>query len=283
MKLILGIANFDNEYGLSNKLKKKNFKKILSKLRKFKINEIDTATNYIESNNALSKLDVSNYKFNLKIPLIKYKKNFQADILNYINRFKVKIKTNKINTLMFHDRKQIYQKNFKYILKFIKNLKEKKIINRYGFSIYNLDEFYKIIKFCNPDIIQVPINIFDQRFTSEKINNLLGKKKIQLHARSIFLQGVLLNKSIQLNHKVSNIILKKYWNVVTKLKCDPLIFNLSFLLNMKFINKVIVSFDTEKQIKYFFLAMRKKLKYNKKIYKSLSQTNKNLILPYLWK
>ena len=40
--------------------------------------------------------------------------------------------------------------------------------------------------------MQFPFNVFDQRILDKKIQNLLIKKKIKVHMRSIFLQGLLL-------------------------------------------------------------------------------------------
>ena len=56
-----------------------------------------------------------------------------SQILNQINIFKIKLNINKINILMFHDRKQIYEKNFEQILNFTKFLKKKKNNKRIWF------------------------------------------------------------------------------------------------------------------------------------------------------
>lgn len=283
MKLVLGVANFDSSYGLINKLKKKSISLILNKVKKKGINEIDTAINYRKSNQIISKLNIESFKINTKLPLIKYSKNFKNNILNEINRFKINLNIKKINILMFHDRKQIYQKNFKYILDFVKFLKKKKIINGYGFSVYNEDELFKISELCNPDVIQIPLNLFDQRFKNNKIIKIAKIKKIKLHARSVFLQGLLLNRSLKFNNNKSKKILKNYWDFILDSKYDALQFNINFLLKQKFIDKFIVSFDNIEQIKRFYWCLKKKSSFRKINYDLLSQNYKKLILPYLWK
>ena len=283
MKLVLGIANFDKSYGLNNHLKKKNTNSILCKVKKKGINEIDTAINYKKSNQIISKLNIKKFKINTKLPLIRYSKNYKNEILNQINIFKIKLNINKINILMFHDRKQIYEKNFKHILNFTKFLKKKKIINGYGFSVYNVDEFLKISELSNPDVIQIPLNLFDQRFINNKIIKIAKKKKIKLHARSVFLQGLLLNRFVKFNDNKSKKILTKYWNFILDSKFDPLKFNIKFLLKQKFIDRFIVSFDNIVQIQRFYSCLNEKLSSRKINYDLLSQNYKKLILPYLWK
>ena len=37
-------------------------------------------------------------------------------------------------------------------------------------------------------MVQLPLNVFDQRFNQAKIVKKIKKKKIEVHARSVFLQ-----------------------------------------------------------------------------------------------
>ena len=62
-----------------------------------------------------------------------------------------------------------------------------------------MDELDNILKIFTPDIVQFPLNVFDQSFNDKSYLKSLKQKKIELHARSIFLQGTLL-KNMN-NHK----------------------------------------------------------------------------------
>jgi hypothetical protein len=73
--------------------------------------------------------------------------------------------------------------------------KEKGFISKIGFSLYSPDELKKIYKIFKPDIVQIPINILDNRFESAGWLDVLQKDKVEIHARSIFLQGLLLENS----------------------------------------------------------------------------------------
>ena len=64
-------------------------------------------------------------------------------------------------------------------------------IKNIGVSLYNPKDLFKVIKVRIPDAIQVPINIFDKRFLDKKVIDCLKKNNIKMHARSIFLQGLL--------------------------------------------------------------------------------------------
>ena len=78
--------------------------------------------------------------------------------------------------------------------KIFETLKEakKKIIKKYGYSIYSFSNLKKICNKVKPDIIQCPYNILDRRLTEKNNLNFLKKNSIEVHVRSVFLQGLLL-------------------------------------------------------------------------------------------
>ena len=82
-------------------------------------------------------------------------------------------------------------------------MKIKKIglVKKIGFSVYKSLDLKKFIKLYNFDIIQFPFNVFDQRILQKKIQYMLKSKKIELHIRSIFLQGLLLLSSKEIIQK----------------------------------------------------------------------------------
>ena len=92
---------------------------------------------------------------------------------------------------MAHSTELFLKKSFQ---KKISNLK-KQFNFQVGVSIYENNELYKLKKFFDLiNIIQIPYNIINFKFSINKFLKLLRQKKIKLHARSIFYQGVLLMK-----------------------------------------------------------------------------------------
>ena len=179
--------------------------KILNIANKRGIKEIDTSCNYGESENVIKSIfnakKFHKWKINTKIDRRYLKKNYisEKNLNEIIDKFK-----NKLNTILAHNTKDLIQS--KKYLKIFNSLKRNKI--KVGYSVYDLNETFKAIKILKPDIIQVPINILDKRFTSIKFLKLVKKYKIIVQARSIFLQGLLFQKK--------NTILKKtnYQNII---------------------------------------------------------------------
>ena len=70
-----------------------------------------------------------------------------------------------------------------------------------------------------PDIVQCPLNIFDQRINSSGWLKKLKKYNVEIHVRSVFLQGLLLQSYENIPKKFdkwSNIL--KEWSLLCKKK-----------------------------------------------------------------
>jgi aryl-alcohol dehydrogenase-like predicted oxidoreductase len=210
MKLVLGSAQFGSDYGLVNGKKIKNLDifKIENLVFKSKISFIDTSINYgnseyIIGNSKLKKLKIIT-KF--KLP------NESISIKNWvdlkINLSLKNLNVNNIYGLLIHDVNDLFKKNGKEYLKCLHNLKKSGIVKYIGLSVYCPNDLNRVWKFWKPDIVQLPFNIFDQRFLLSKWLEKLKKNKVKIFARSCFLQGLLISdyKLIQQFKKYNNLL-----------------------------------------------------------------------------
>jgi aryl-alcohol dehydrogenase-like predicted oxidoreductase len=199
-KICIGTAQLsDPYYGFLNKKKKslpiKDFKKILKFAIKKKISYIDTALSYNRVDNKLSKFKKLNrkFKFITKIP-----KNFfleQQPELTYTKLLiesKTRLGINKFYAVLLHDPKDLNSEQILRLRVFLESLKKNKITKKIGISIYSLKDFKLIKKYFTPELIQANFNFFDREFDNKSFIKYLKKNNILFFARSIFLQGVLL-------------------------------------------------------------------------------------------
>jgi aryl-alcohol dehydrogenase-like predicted oxidoreductase len=159
-------------------------------------------------------------------------------------------------------------------------LKKKKIIKKIGISIYEPQEIKKIWNFWKPDIIQVPFNIIDNRILNSGWINILKKFKVKIYARSIFLQGLLVNQdnSFKIN-KDYKILLNKYMNWCYKNNISLIHGCLHFVKQFKKIDYLVVGFNNYIQLKEIIDVFKKK----QIVVPRKFSTNKiNLIDPRKW-
>ena len=158
-------------------------------------------------------------------------------------------------------------------------------IKNIGVSLYNPKDLFKVIKVRIPDAIQVPINIFDKRFLDKKVIDCLKKNNIKMHARSIFLQGLLFMDKKEIYKRFINVskIYEKILKISHKEKLDLSYLSLVWVYNKKEIDKVVLGVNSLKQLKLNLKYVKNKIS-NKSI-KLIDEINlhKNKITkPYLW-
>jgi aryl-alcohol dehydrogenase-like predicted oxidoreductase len=283
MKLVIGSAQLGMNYGLFNnkKINRKEFKKIEKLVLSSKINFIDTATSYGNSEKIIgnSKLKKLHIITKIKLPS---KKNIHIRnwVSKEISRSLVKLKINKIYGVLIHNYKDLLGKNGKDYLLSLQELKRKKIIRKIGVSVYNPQEIKSIWKFWKPDLIQAPFNPLDNRILDSGWINILKKFKVKIFVRSIFLQGLLINEnnSFVIN-KNSKILLNKFRNWCFKNNVSLLQACLHFIKQFKKIDYLVVGFNNYNQLKEIIDVFKKK---QINIPRKFFTKNINLIDPRKW-
>ena len=105
---------------------------------------------------------------------------------------------------------------------------------------------------------------------------------IEIHVRSLFLQGLLLMDKLSLPKKFYrwDKLFSKYYNYLEKLDIDPLTLNLSFPQSFNKINKYIVGIDSLNHLKQIVSA----LEVNRSIisYPDIEVNDPDLINPSNW-
>ena len=285
-KIILGTAALNSSYGWNKSNNFNDFKSLLVFSRFLGIDTIDTAPSYFYG---LKNANIfHNFKFKIisKIPTIR---NLTKDVIKlFLNKQLLTnynlFKTKKIYCLLFHDADDFYSDKIKLVLNELILLKKKGIIKKIGVSVYHPQQIFQILNVFHPlvpDIVQLPINILDNRFKNNDMLKLLKDKKIEIHARSIFLQGILLNNFYKLPayfFKWKEIFL--LWEKI-KQKAYPETICFNYVYNIPEIDKIIIGFTNLNEINSFYVHSR--LKKHVQIPKKLTSCSDiNLLNPQNW-
>jgi len=253
MKLVLGSAQFGMNYGIlkNRKINFHELKKIKNLCLKSNIRFIDTASGYGDSENVIAKSKLNYLNIITKIKLPKNKNlNLERWVSKEIVKSLKKLKINKVYAVLIHNYKDLLGSRGKNYLFFLRQLKKKKIINKLGLSIYSTNEIKKIWKFWKPDIIQVPFNVIDNQILNSKWLVILKKFKIKIFARSIFLQGILVNRHDNLKFKKKHKdVLNRFKNWCSKNGISNIKGCLHFVKQYKKIDYLIVGFNNYTHLK----------------------------------
>ena len=178
-KIAIGTTNFGMKYGVANKEQTPydEVKKIIDFSRLQGINSYDTAPLYGSSEKVLGTLCESNDIINTKIVQINNDEINDSKIQfiekTFYNSLK-NLKKDKIYSLLVHKIDNLLGTGGEKLFRWMKKLKTKGLIDKIGVSVYNEKELGLILGQYEIDLVQLPLNILDQRFVKSGYINLLS-------------------------------------------------------------------------------------------------------------
>ena len=274
------------DYGVNNnygRISNKESFQILSLAYSNGINILDTAEVYGNSHQIIGKFHHSNpnskFKIITKLPHDVKTHKIKSKVFEYLKVLRVE----KIETLMFHSFDDF--KNNIIAIELLNSLKSDGYINNIGVSVYTNNQIEFLIDKDSIDVVQLPFNLLDNiRVRGELIKKLKESKKI-VHSRSAFLQGLFFKKIDENNNIVrelnKELILLN--NIKSKLGCTMEELALSYCINQKLIDKVIIGVDSVSQLNANLKATHFNLPSKFKIdIDNINVKNLKLLNPSLW-
>lgn len=292
MKIALGTVQFGLNYGVSNQYGQPNaseIDKILSLASQNKITLLDTASGYGNSHEQLKRQKVYQRGFDLITKLPPHcKPTFsQDDIEHYLtllsNTFD-ELGTSNLTGLLFHQADDLLKDNIAPLLKALTKLKTENRIKNIGISVYPNTPLEQVLNTYNFDIIQLPYNLLDRFFESSGWLNKLSNKGIEIHARSLFLQGLLLMRKADYPDYFKPWLkaLNKVDKIAKHLNVSKLALCLAYIEQQKSISKWIIGVNLASELEEILRAYEVALTLAKHDLPDLSVANDALTNPAQW-
>ena len=284
-KLILGTAQFGQNYGITNvtgKVSEVEIKSIFRNARLNQIHTLDTASTYGDSEPVLGNIGVSDFDVITKLPSLGsatsdcyeiYKKSIEGSLKD--------LKMSRIDTVLLHRPEELISSYGDTIYNALHKLKDDGLVDRIGISIYSpelLDNIYPKYFF---DVIQAPLNIFDRRIISSGWLGRLSEMGVSVIARSVFLQGILLSQVNDLPAYFSKWrpLFMQWIEFYQENGLSALEASLQFIVQVQEIDKIIVGVESEHQLTEIVRAINNPVIIE---YNDLETDDLGLISPVHW-
>ena len=279
MKIALGTAQFGLDYGISNnsgKVPIGEVKDILDFAISNDINTLDTATVYGDSEKVLGEVGVGDFNIITKtIPLKGNSNNVVDAFYQSLNN----LKRSEINSLLIHDINDVQSSDFEVLFDKLIKLKEEGLIKKIGFSTYTPSQVDFLLTNFDFDLIQLPFNVFDTRLIEGGQLKSLKNHDVEIHARSTFLQGVLVDfESLSDYFLIWKKYFDEYQSIVKESGLSLLSYALNFSLNIHEIDKVLVGVNSKKQLTEIIKEVKREISIE-----PYPINDVNLLNPSLWK
>jgi len=188
-KLGLGTVQFGQPYGVSNTVGRVAFdeaRAILSRAANGAIGVLDTAALYGEAEDVLGRLDTQCFRIVTKT------RDLRNDVEAVIARARQSARTlGHVEMLLVHWAGDLAGAQGEDLWAALQQLKDQGIVGGIGISAYAADDPVTLALKFRPDAMQLPFSLLDQRLLQNGTLTKLHELGIEIHARSVFLQGLL--------------------------------------------------------------------------------------------
>jgi aryl-alcohol dehydrogenase-like predicted oxidoreductase len=283
LKLALGTVQFGLPYGINNLSgipKDEELVSIFSFAKQSGINVLDTAQGYGNSEERIAILSNDEFSVISKFKQLAAPFPFHKELEESLK----KLKKSSLYGYLAHDG-DLLIKNPNW-WEGLQLAKQQGLVKKIGYSLYSVNQLEKLLaKQMLPDIIQFPYNILDRRF--ETFFKELNSKGVEIHTRSVYLQGLFQMESSQVPNYLAPI--QTYLKIVREIaKRNQLSIGqicLRFVINNPFINKAVIGVDNLSQLKEN-VSICQLDNLNEEIINellSIEVKEKNLLNPVNWK
>ena len=258
-KLCIGTAQFGTDYGITNlvgRIQIEEVKEILDLMRKNDINLIDTARSYGDSEKIIGKIINKNDDF-FKI-ITKISPYFIKELSNrdqfdeWTKLFEdslTRLNKNMIEGILIHSNKLNLNQRL-ILMDWLLELKNRGKVKKIGWSIYE-EKDLESINLKNIDLVQLPFSFYDQRLMVSGFLKKLYEEGIEIHARSIFLQGLILTNYSNWPKWVDsrdNKLHKFMQKNISSIGSTPIEMAISFVKACPYVDALVFGFTSTKEL-----------------------------------
>lgn len=286
--LILGTVQFGIPYGISNVhglVSETEINKILDLACESGISILDTASLYGNSEELLGKFVEGRFNLISKIKEVPENQNWSAESLNdwldkEINTSLQKLNCNQLYAYLLHRPLDLLKYNDLKYFESLEKLKESGKTSKIGFSVYTPNDLELLYSQYKPDLVQLPMNVLDCEFLKSGWLDRLKEDNVEIHVRSIFLQGLLL-MSLEdqiLKFPTYSDIWEKWHKQLKDNNLTAIEACWNFVDQYKQIDKIIVGVLSSSELKEISEISKREIDFI-----DLAISDENLIYPSNWK
>lgn len=249
MRLALGTVQFGLAYGIANEAGRVGLdeaRRIVREAAAGGIDMVDTAIAYGESEQVLGEIGLADWRVVSKLPALPAA---CTDVAGWVEEQVAgsleRLGIQKLHAVLLHRPEQLFDAHGERLFEALVGIRERGYAGKIGVSVYAPDELDRLFDRFAFDLVQAPLNILDRRLVASGWAQRLRRLGIELHARSAFLQGLLLmsasNRPAKFDRWQSVWHAWEHWLQETGL--SPLEACLRYALSVTEVDRVIVGVD----------------------------------------
>ncbi len=192
-ELIIGTAQWGSDYGWTNergRVSDQDLRLLVEMATELGITAVDTAASYGDAESRVSEFAQA-FEVQTKVEVAGCATE-ELDSRIY-SSFR-QLNRQGVKRVLIHDWSSADVSSRSRGIKSLQGFKSRGLVREVGASIYSVNDLLSVTELWPEiDVVQIPINVLDQRFDGQPLIDSLRSNGATIQARSIFLQGVLLS------------------------------------------------------------------------------------------
>jgi hypothetical protein len=195
-RLALGTVQFGQPYGIANargRVGEEEVRQILDCAREAGIDTLDTAVVYGDAERTLGRIGVAGFRVISKVPAVAQETGpVDVWLLQQIEASLGRLGIGRLYGLMLHHPDDLLGPHGPAIVTGLREAVARGWVGKIGVSVYTPQQLATLVDRMPLELVQIPANVFDRRFADSGWLARLAQGGVEVHARSAFLQGLLL-------------------------------------------------------------------------------------------
>jgi aryl-alcohol dehydrogenase-like predicted oxidoreductase len=207
MRIGLGTAQFGEDYGITNaagRVGRAEAAAIIALAAKSGIDTLDSAPLYGDSEAAIGEAGAAGFRIVTKTPKFGASSSEQAaraELRATFLRSLDKLGCDRVHGLLLHDPADLLGPIGPALWQEMEDLRAEGLVSRIGASMYEGEEIDRALDSYPLDLVQLPFSPLDQRLLDGGQLRRLSEAGVEVQARSLFLQGLLLAEPGQIPYR----------------------------------------------------------------------------------
>lgn len=252
-QLLLGTAQWGLDYGVTNtegRIPEQKLEALVQQARHLGIGVLDTAPVYGDAESRVQDV-AGDFAVQTKVSA---SGRSEAEIVRELEDSLLRLDRERVWSVLVHDWPELTPTEGSRVTEILSRMRKSGLVGRFGVSIYEEQDLEPLLTdFSDIDVVQIPTSIIDQRLrASEALTELRGSGVV-VQARSIFLQGVLLNAQSDFATQPG---LANFGKQVAAHQIDAMSVCVSYIRTQSWIDEVVVGVTSAAELKEIFDAFQ---------------------------
>jgi aryl-alcohol dehydrogenase-like predicted oxidoreductase len=259
-KIVVGTANFGNQYGIANRgklLSLDESKAIINWAQENDINQFDTALAYGDAEEILSMYLDQSLAPKIDTKLDTKSCQSSTSIIEAARKTRDRLGVNSLSTLYLHNEDLLQSSSQPEVSAGLREVLHLGIAKQIGVSVYS-EAAVLACKKVLPEltVFQVPENICDRRLIDSKHIKGLADEGNSFMVRSIFLQGLLLMDAMSVPSKLHLVQpqLQRLNEIANKQKVKVIDLCLAYAYSISWASGIVIGVASLAQLKEIFAS-----------------------------